>query len=182
MRTVKCMFWNIHGIKSRVVENKLENKEFMDLISQYDIIGLGELHTQEEIAIPGFHLVKQKFRKKKHKGPKISGGIAVLLRSDISHITKIEQNKNEDSIWISMKQNECKRKCYFGFYYCSPQKQNDEFFKTVNEEIEYFQKRGQVYIYGDFNARTAKETDIIEQDKFDINFGLQNEVNTPKRN
>ena len=41
---------------------------------------------------------------------------------------------------------------------------------------------GQLYIYRDFNARTANETDIIEQDKFDTNFGLQNQVNVPKRN
>ena len=59
---------------------------------------------------------------------------------------------------------------------------DDTFFTSVNEEIESFQRMGQVYIYGDFNARTAKEIDIIEQDKFDTNFYLQNQVNIPKRN
>ena len=69
----------------------------------------------------------------------------------------------------------------FGLYYCSPSKKDDTFFTSVNEEIESFQRMGQVYM-GDFNARTAKEIDIIEQDKFDTNFYLQNQVNIPKRN
>ena len=151
--------------------------------SQYDIIGLGELHTQEDIDIRGYHLIKQKNRRITHRGPKISGGIAVLVKHDILDICNIEKNTNENSIWISIRQSRTmnKKKCYFGFYYCNPPKKDDTFFTSVNDEIESFQRMGQVYIYGDFNA-TANETDIIEQDKFDTNFGLQNQVNVPKRN
>ena len=184
MGTIKCIYWNIHGVKSKIVGNKLVNQDFLDVVSQYDIIGLGELHAQEDIDIPGYHLIKQKNRNITHKGPKIAGGIAVLVKHDILDISNVEKNTNENSIWISIKQNRTMstNKCYFGFYYCSPSKKDDTFFTSVNDEIESFQKRGQVYIYGDFNARTAKEIDIIEQDKFDTSFGLQNQVNIPKRN
>ena len=74
MGTIRCMYWNIHGVKSKIVENKLLNQDFLDVVSQYDIIGLGELHTQEDIDIPGYHLIKQKNRRRTHRGPKISGG------------------------------------------------------------------------------------------------------------
>ena len=100
------MYWKIHGVKSKIVGNKLANQDFLDIISQY-VIGLGELHTEEYTAIPGFHLVKQTERKKVHKGPKI----------DIMDSFNIEKDNNENSIWVSLTENS--DKSYFGFYYYS---------------------------------------------------------------
>ena len=68
------------------------------------MVGLAELHTSEEASLPGFKLVKQKFRKKCHKGPKISGGIAVFVRNDLQDSVEVVPNKNEDSIWVKIKQ------------------------------------------------------------------------------
>ena len=99
------MYCNMHGVKSKIVGNKLANQDFLDIISQYDVIGLGELHTEEDIAIPGFHLSKQTKRKKVHKGPKIAGGIAVLVKHDIMDSFNIEKNNNENSIWVSLTEN-----------------------------------------------------------------------------
>ena len=48
--------------------------------------------------------------------------------------------------------------------------------------LNFSKKKGPIYIFGDFNARTATEHDIIEQDKFDINFGMQNQKRMIKRN
>ena len=177
MRIIKCMYWNMHGVKSKIVGNKLANQDFLDIISQYDVIGLGELHTEEEIAIPGFHLVKQTKRKKVHKGPKIAGGIAVLVKHDIMDSFNIEKNNNGNSIRVSLTV-----KSYFGFYYYSPPKKDDNFFPIIQEEIQFFQNKGQIYVFGDFNARVAIEIDFIEQDKYDLNYGLQNPTNIPKSN
>ena len=108
------MYCNIHGGKSKIVENKLLNQDFLDVVSQYDIIGLGELHTQEDIDIPAYHLIKQKNRRRTHRG------VAVLVKHDILGICNSEKKSNENSIWISIKQNRTmsKKKCFFGFYYC----------------------------------------------------------------
>ena len=54
------MYWNIHGVKSKIVGNKLANQDFLDI-------------TEEDIAIPGFHLLKQTKRKKVHEGQKLLG-------------------------------------------------------------------------------------------------------------
>ena len=61
-KILKIAYWNIHGVKSKVIEDKLSDREFLNKISKSDILGLAELHTDEEISIPGFKLIKQKFR------------------------------------------------------------------------------------------------------------------------
>ena len=76
---LRCLYWNIHGISSKVIGEKNNNPEFLKTVSGYDVICISELHTKDIISIPGFYLKKQKFRQKKHKGPKIGGGIAVYI-------------------------------------------------------------------------------------------------------
>ena len=66
-KNLKIAYWNIHGVKSKVIEDKLSDREFLNKISKRDILGLAELHTDEEISIPGFKLIKQKFRAKTSK-------------------------------------------------------------------------------------------------------------------
>ena len=72
--SLTCGFWNIHGHKSQCVGDKLSDPEFLDILSGTDIVGLGELHAEGEVNIPGFINKKQKIREKKFKGPKIAGG------------------------------------------------------------------------------------------------------------
>ena len=55
-------------------------------------------------------------------------------------------------------------------------------FKAWGHEIDLFSLKGPVYIYGDFNARTGNAIDIIENDKFDEDFCLENQTTIPKRN
>ena len=83
-KPLTCSYWNIHGYKSKIVGNKLYDPQFLKVVSKSDvIIGLGELHAKEEIFIPGFISLKQKNTVKKHKGPKLGGGIAVLVREGL---------------------------------------------------------------------------------------------------
>ena len=65
MASMKIGYWNIHGHKSKLIGNKLIDPEFMEMISDKDIIGLGEIHSEGEVSIPGFVSKKQKIREKK---------------------------------------------------------------------------------------------------------------------
>ena len=116
--------------------------------------------------------VSQKFRNKKHRGPKIGGGIAVFIRHAISQNFKLIPNTNEDSIWIKSKTNPI----HLGFYYCSPDKHGSTFFETVNNEIENLSSKGNTFIFGDFNARTRTDPENILVDKFDRELGSQFEM------
>ena len=102
MASIRIGFWNIHGHKSQLIGNKLSDPEFIELISDKDIIGLGEIHSQTEVSIPGFISKKQKIREKKSKGPKLSGGIGIFVREEISHLVRVVENKNPDSIWVKI--------------------------------------------------------------------------------
>ena len=96
--TFSILFWNIHGQNSKLVGNKFSEKEFLRICENYDLLGLAELHTESFAQISGFKLIKQKIRKKAHKGPKISGGLAVFAKQNISHMVKPVINYHEDSI------------------------------------------------------------------------------------
>ena len=95
-------------------------------------------------------------------------------------------NKNEDSIWIKLKQNNSNEQqdIYIGTYYVSPPNKKSpkiiDFFSALNEEISYFKKKGVVFVQGDLNARTGNEKDFIEYDKFDDEMGIKN-LNNQRR-
>ena len=71
-------YWNIHGCSSKIVGNKLVDREFLEKIKKIDIVALSEIHCNE-VSLPGFISKKQKIRDKKHQGPKIAGGIGVFV-------------------------------------------------------------------------------------------------------
>ena len=174
---LKCMYWNIHGISSKILWDKSKNPEFLKKISEGDIIWLSELHTDKCISIPGFAVIKQKIRPKHHKGPKIGGGIAVLIKQELLHKFKLIHNDNIDSIWVKMINTQDKNNdVHLGFYYCSPETNNtSNFFEIVNHEMNLYNNKN-TFIFGDFNARIKTEEETIIQDKFDEVFGIETEI------
>ena len=153
---------------------KNEQKQFRDIISGFDIVCLSELHTHDTVSLPGFILKKQKFREKKHRGPKIGGGIALFVRQNISNSFALIPNKNSDSIWVRTKSGA--NPVHLGFFYCSPHKSESTFFETTNHEIESLASETNTYIFGDFNGRTQTRTENIIADKFDGGTGPQCEM------
>ena len=73
MRTITCGYWNVNGHMSKYLGSKLSDQDFLKSVSDCDIIGLGEIQSEEEVDIGGYVRVKQKIRKKNFKGPKIAG-------------------------------------------------------------------------------------------------------------
>ena len=121
---LKCLYWNIHGITSQILGDKNNDPHFIKIIQGYDILAISELHTKVNLSIPGFHLKKQKFRVKKHKGPKIGGGIAVFVNQKIADNFRLIPNDNVDSIWIKTSLGLEEEETRLGFYYCSPDGKN----------------------------------------------------------
>ena len=109
MASLKVGYWNIHGHTSKIVGNKLNDPEFIEVVSKNDIIGLGEIHSESEVSIPGFVSLKQKIRDKKTKGPKIAGGIGVFVKEEILNSVSVAENKNIDSIWVRIRNGKEKK-------------------------------------------------------------------------
>ena len=168
---IKVLYWNIHCINSRTVGEKQKDPKFLEIISQCDIICISELHTTKDLSIQGFSVKKQKFRKKNHKGPKISVGLAVYTRRNISGNFQVVPNDNTDSIWLKTTPRAGKE-VNLGFFYCSPEsKKHHNTWEIVEKEIERH-SQDTTYIFGDFNARTRTECENVLRDKHDEELGV----------
>ena len=57
---IQVSAWNIHGYKSKIIGNKMNDVEFLGEIKDDDIVALSETHIhreiEDELIIPGFRL------------------------------------------------------------------------------------------------------------------------------
>ena len=99
------------------------DSEFLKKNSDCDIVTLAELHCDEELSLPGFVSLKQKIRKKLHKGPKIAGGIGIFVKEAYQHLVQVIPNDNQDSIWLRIKKEACDEPedIFLGSFYISPE-------------------------------------------------------------
>ena len=111
----------MHGISSKILGDITKDPEFLWIISEWDILALSELHTDKPISIPGFCGKKQKIRPKHHRGPKIGGRLAVLIKHNMAGKFQLISNNNIDSIWIKTAETQENKETCIGFYYCSPE-------------------------------------------------------------
>ena len=90
------------------------------------------------------------------------------------------KTKNEDIIWIKIKKefyNE-PEDIYLASLYLNPVKGKNENFRRflqLSNEIMSFQKKGNVILVGDLNARTNNTKDYIELDKFSDDLSSTND-------
>ena len=126
----------------------------------------------------GFDLLKQKIRKKSHKGPKIAGGLSVCIKPGVSHMVKAVPNDNNDCIWVKIKKevSGVGQDVYLATVNISPEKTNNdknELLLEIYEEAINFKEKGIVLMQGDFNAHTGNMADYIIPDKSDEMFGIE---------
>ena len=193
--TCNVLFWNVHGQVTKSIGNKFADIEFLNVCKGFEILGLAELHTLSKPNINGFKLIKDKIRQKLHKGPKISGGLAVFAKKEIAHMIQHIPNNHEDSIWVKISKEVSGelKDIYLGTCYISPPKKgikkgNDNRSEDKHgsvekffEEAEKFSKKGEVILQGDINARIGNQPDFLVKDKYDEVFGIINNENNPPR-
>ena len=116
------------------------------------------------------------------------GGVAIFVKNDFQDAVKVIPNTNKDSIWIKINKSNSnpQEDTYIGTYYISPihkrNKNKDDLFTVLNEDIYKFKGRGNIFIQGDLNGRIGQNNDFITHDKFDEIFGITNNYYLPTRN
>ena len=76
---LKFFNWNLNGHSSTSFGNKLEDPDFLEMVTGYDVVSLVETHSSSnDLNIPGFAKPWQITRKK--TGSKSFGGIAVFCK------------------------------------------------------------------------------------------------------
>ena len=96
----------------------------------------------------------------------------MYVKQNIASNFRVIPSDDVDSIWIKTSGTEIES--HFGFFYCSPENGNSDFFEKVNEEIQKHNTVKNTYIFGDFNARTKTVCENIAHDKFDEHLGVEN--------
>ena len=156
---LKFFSFNIEGLCS-----KLEDHNLIEELGNYDIITLVEtwLPTNRNIDLPGFYAFSK--NRVKHKlAKRHSGGITVLIRTQLKKGVTFLSSKSTQFVWFQLKKE------YFGtprdIFVCAtyipPQSskhfnQETEYpFDELNSQILKYKNMGDIVLLGDFNARTA---------------------------
>ncbi len=114
----------------------------------------------------------QSYGKKEHKNSKrSSGGLICYFQNKYKDgITKIDSS-HDDLLWIKFKKEyfSLDKDIYFCLVYIIPENSTSlqrltDSFETLKEEVNIFSKLGNIILGGDFNSRTGKVQDYIEQE------------------
>ena len=97
----------------------------------------------------------------------------MYINQELAGNFRLIPNENVDSIWIRSVESD---ETVLGFYYCSPDYGDSDFFKIVQDEIAKFNNGSNTFIFGDFNARTKNECENIAHDKYDSDLGFDSKI------
>lgn len=163
--------WNCNGLST----DKRNDSEFCKLISKYDIVFLLESWTSadSDLEIDGYK-VHNVYRKFQHRNARrSSGGIVILYRESIADGLSILKNHHDTIIWIKL--DSIFFKTDNDIHICgsyiwgqdSPAYNfvNVNLFSILEEDINYYQSRGTVFVAGDMNSRVGIKPDYISYDR-----------------
>ena len=179
LKSIHVGHCNINGFKSKLLGNKIENKDFLSCIKKCDIIGLTETHSSKEdiLNIPGFSDPFSVSRRKS-KNNKNSGGIGVYVRTyliDSEAVCQVNTH-NKNSVWLKLRKDKFDEPedTFIGTFYLSPEsyekQMKSNYMDDLEKEIFRVSCKCKVIIQGDFNARCANLQDTVEPSKiFDQN-------------
>ena len=108
---ISILTWNLNGFKTKhAIENtevKTQIPEIVHMLCKYDILCLTETWANDnnihELEIKGYELFYSN-RQFKHKDArKDSGGVAILVKKQISKWFTKQRNLSDDSLWLKIK-------------------------------------------------------------------------------
>ena len=187
MRSFHLSCWNIQGLHSSVFGLKSVNPEFMNSIKGIDLIVLTETWSQTDQLThcpPGYcEVLVPSIKSKNIRRGRMSGGILVWYKEEFhSQITPEKQGKSH--IWLKLDKSLgiTDRDLYLCALYIPPIDSpyyDDNIFETLHSEITNFQAQGHVILFGDLNARTGIEPDVIDPKGNNHVFGHSSIFATP---
>jgi len=163
--------------------SKIRCPEFLTWVHNYDIICLQETKTDDSdnIRIPGYDV--HVFSREKLSRYR-SGGIALLVKSDISPYVKIDTNSKSALIKFFrvsnlIYKNDNNEDLICGIVYIPPSSSRyahkDPYFEVQNEIFRFCTDSKNIMLLGDFNSRCGNMLDHTQIDEFFSNlFELHN--------
>ena len=164
--SLKFLSWNIQA-PSTTEGNKFQIKEFKDVLQTRDFICLQE--TRRDV-----HLTGYRAECSNHKDNKC-GGVAILVKNEYRDGVEFIKDKNfTDYIVCRLKKTFFQQNddIYLVNVYARPHNSNEltttdkgrDILSKIEGIVNDLRQKGEVILCGDFNARIAKLTGLLEDD------------------
>ena len=157
---------NVCGLKS-----KLLCPEFVDLLKQYEIIGIQEskLDDVDHIVVDGYQVFSHN---RKVLSRYRSGGITLLIKNSIAPFVHIHKRESKLILWFSISKQITlnSEELYCGIVYIPPYHSkyaHTDPYLEMQQEIDRFSSLSKnIMLFGDFNSRSANNPDYVKCDDF----------------
>ena len=158
--------WNINGLSSKSLGDKLRNTDCLSMINSFDFIILSETRKRVSVDVEGFKIVTTSTLKTR-KGGRNSGGLALLYKSKFNDWISVEK-ESANFLWfkISKEYTKTARDIYVCGAYIPPYNSNyfcPDLFDELENYIEKFSSLGSILLMGDLNSRRGNYSDIVCQ-------------------
>ena len=159
--------WNINGLSSKSLGNKLRDPDCLRMINNFDFIILSETWKSVSIDLEGFNIVSTSTLKNRKCG-RSSGGLALIFKSNFNDWISVEK-ESPNFLWfkIAKEYTKTEKDIYVCGTYIPPQNSiyfYPELFEELENDIEKFSVFGSILLMGDFNSRTGKYSDNVCQE------------------
>ena len=169
--------YNLEGLhRGRVCDGG----DIAELMKQHDFVGLcetwvGSRSDVQKLRVDGYSLILSRTRKKKTRLGRMSGGVAVYVKTRIFRKLQalIFDSSLPDVSWVVINRTE-DEKLAIGFVYNPDQSSvyaDPEFFVSLEEEMCKLEEEHpgvRFLLLGDFNARTGNEREFVIGDEEDV--------------
>jgi len=169
---LKCAFINVCGLCS-----KLNNPDFVSFVNDYDIVNFSEtkLDCYDRPHIDGYTFIGKNRDICKNK----SGGVGLFVRSHLSDNIAVLEMSNENCLWYKFKSSDS----IFATIYIPPEGSlygSIDIFEKIENDINNIMSvydNSSFILFGDFNAKTGKLSDLLIYDPFIVdNTGIDDRL------
>ena len=177
--------WNICGIL-----NKINDPEFLQQLLPHDIIILSETFANNDaLHIQGYKCKNIFYSKKHKKAKRHSGGVSVLIKSNIGNFISPVKTTAEHFIWLKISKQltgypqDTFCCCAYIPPYGSPYYTTHpdiNLFDCLSGDITHFGKLGHVLVSGDLNSRLGNKADTLLDAEINLHVDDISELDTIK--
>ena len=159
--------WNINGLSSKSLGDKLQNVDCLNMINDFDFLIFCETWNETNIEVAGYRSVVTGTSKTTKSG-RNSGGLALLYKNEFHDWITVEK-ASPNFLWFKIGRQYTKTaKDIFvcGIYIppCGSNYFHPELFEDLENDIEIYSSQGSILLMGDLNSRTGKYSDSVCQE------------------
>ena len=172
----------------RGLGSKLLDGDFLNLIDKYDFLLFTETWFSKlsNTDIKGFSVINCPRQKCNKKAKRDSGGVVVYYKDCFIDKIQLVKNDSRGIIWFKLLKQHfgLDQDTFIGLCYIPPENSSlykyptselfeCDLYSVLNDDILLYSDQGNVYLLGDFNARTGQKQEFVD------NLGLNRFVNMP---